>query len=372
MSTLFEISTINGMQLTNRFVRSATWEGMAAEDGAVTPKLIDTMTALAAGGVGLIISSHVYVSPEGQASPWQIGIYKDELIPGLKQMTSAVHAHGGKIVMQLAHAGAFAMEKLTGQPALVVSDFDGLPASRRHEIGPQEMQKLITAFAEAARRAQAAGCDGVQLHSAHGYFLSQFLSPLFNRRQDDYGGDIRQRVKIHKEILQAVRAVVGRNYPILIKINCQDFQEGGLSLEDSLQAGALLAEAGLDALELSGGVLTGGKLSPIRPGIDSVAKEAYFKEEARAFKKAINIPLIQVGGIRSWEVAEQLVTEGTADYISMSRPFIWEPDLIKRWQAGDRRKAECISDNQCFQPALKGEGIYCVSRKRKEAKPDKP
>ena len=156
----------------------------------------------------------------------------------------------------------------------------------------------------------------------------------------------------------------------MIKINCQDFQEGGLSLEDSVQAGKLLAEAGLDALELSGGVLTGGKLSPIRPGIDSVAKEAYFQEEARAFKKAIDIPLILVGGIRSFEVAEQLVTEGTADYISLSRPFIWEPDLIKRWQAGDRRKAACTSDNRCFQPALKGEGIYCVTRKRKQAKSD--
>ena len=372
MNKLFESSAINGMQLANRFVRSATWEGMAAEDGAVTPRLIETMTALAQGGVGLIISSHAYVSPEGQASPWQIGIYKDELIPGLQEMAGAVHAHGAKIVMQLAHAGAFAMENLTGQPALVVSDFEGLPASRRHEIGPQDIQKLITAFAAAARRAQAAGCDGVQLHSAHGYFLSQFLSPFFNRRRDDYGGNIRGRAKIHGEIVQAVREAVGRDFPILIKINCQDFQEGGLSLEDSLQAGALLAKAGLDALELSGGVLTGGKLSPIRPAIDSVAKEAYFQEEARAFKKAINIPLILVGGIRSWEVAEQLVTEGTADYISMSRPFIWEPDLIKRWQAGERRKAECTSDNRCFQPALKGEGIYCVTRKRKQAKLGKP
>jgi 2,4-dienoyl-CoA reductase-like NADH-dependent reductase (Old Yellow Enzyme family) len=364
MRTLFESSTINGMQLANRFVRSATWEGLANDDGSVTPKLLHTMTALAQGAVGLIISSHAYVSPEGQASPWQIGIYKDELIPGLQQMASAVHAHGGKIVMQLAHAGAFAVEKLTGLPASVVSDFEGLAATQRHEMGPEDLQKLITAFAEAARRAKAAGCDGVQLHSAHGYLLSQFLSPLFNRRRDDYGGDIRQRSKIHMEILRAVREVVGRDYPILIKINCRDFQEGGLSLEDSLQAGALLAESGLDALELSGGVLTGGKLSPIRPGINSPEKEAYFKEEVQAFKKAINIPLILVGGIRSFEVAEQLVAEGPADYISLSRPLIREPDLIKRWQAGDRRKADCTSDNLCFKPALNGEGIYCVTRQR--------
>jgi 2,4-dienoyl-CoA reductase-like NADH-dependent reductase (Old Yellow Enzyme family) len=372
MSMVFDRSAINGMQLANRFVRSATWEGLANDDGSVTPKLIDTMTALAQGGVGLIITSHAFVSREGQATPWQIGVYGDELIPGLKTMADAVHAHGGKTVLQLAHAGVFATEELTGLPAYAVSDFEGLPGKRRHEISTQDIAKIISAFAAAARRAKAAGFDGVQLHTAHGYFLSQFLSPYFNRRRDDYGRDIRQRAKIHLEVLQAVREAVGPDYPILIKINCQDFQEGGLSLEDSLEAAKLLAAAGLDAIELSGGLLTGGKLSPSRPGIDSVAKEAYFKAEAGAFKKAINIPLILVGGIRSFEVAQQLVTEGTADYISMSRPFIWEPDLIKRWQAGDRRKAECNSDNLCFKPVFKGEGLYCVTRERKQAKSDKP
>jgi 2,4-dienoyl-CoA reductase-like NADH-dependent reductase (Old Yellow Enzyme family) len=368
MSKLFESSVINGMQLANRFVRSATWEGMASDEGAVTPKLIDTMTALAQGGVGLIISSHSYVSPEGQATPWQIGIYRDELIPGLQQMARAVQAVGGKIVMQLAHAGNFALEKLTGRPTLAVSDFEGLAASRRHEIGTQEIQNLIAAFAAAARRAKSAGCDGVQLHSAHGYLLSQFLSPIFNRRRDDYGGDVRGRIRIHLEILHAIRGAVGRDYPILIKMNCRDFQPDGLSLEESLQAAVLLAEAGFDAIELSGGLLTGGKLSPSRPGIDSPEKEAYFQEELRAFRQAINIPLILVGGIRSCEVAQQLVAEGAAEYISMSRPLIREPDLIKRWQAGDRRPAECTSDNLCFRPGFKGEGVYCVTRKRQQEK----
>jgi 2,4-dienoyl-CoA reductase-like NADH-dependent reductase (Old Yellow Enzyme family) len=370
MSTLFDRSAINGMQLANRFVRSATWEGLANDDGSVTPKLIDTMTALAQGGMGLIITSHTFVSREGQATPWQLGIYQDELIPGLKKMAGAVHAHGSKIVLQLAHAGVFAREELTGLPADVVSDFDGLPGQRRREIKAQDVPQIITAFADAARRAKAAGFDGVQLHSAHGFLLSQFLSPYFNRRRDDYGGDLRQRARIHLEILQAVREAVGPDYPVLIKMNCQDFQEGGLSLDESVEAAKLLAAAGLDAIELSGGLLTGGKLSPSRPGINSVEKEAYFKEEARAFKKAIKIPLILVGGIRSFEVAEQLVNEGTADYISMSRPFIWEPDLIKRWQGGDRRKASCTSDNLCFEPGFKGEGIYCVTRERQQAKSD--
>lgn len=364
MNILFESSKINGLELPNRFVRSATWEGMATIEGAVTPKLIDTMTALARGGVGLIISSHTYVRPEGQSTPWQLGIYRDHLIPGLQEMTDAVHTVGGKMVMQLAHGGNFAAEKLIGQPPWVVSDFEGLAKSRRREISAQDIREIVDAFADGARRAQAAGFDGVQLHSAHGYFLSQFLSPIFNRRQDKFGGDIHNRVRIHLEICRAIRNMVGRDYPLLIKMNCRDFAENGLSLEDSIQAVKLLAQAGFNAVELSGGLLTGGKLSPTRLGINSEDKEAYFKDDAWAFKKAIDIPLILVGGIRSIEVAEKLVESSVADYLSMSRPFIREPNLIKRWQSGDRRKAECSSDNLCFRPGYAGEGIYCVTKER--------
>ena len=365
MSKLFETSRINGMILSNRFVRSATWEGMATADGAVTSKLIETMTALARGGVGLIISSHAYVRPEGQAAPWQLGIHKDELIQGLQEMTKAVHDSGGKIIMQLAHAGNFAAKQLIGQPPLVVSDFEGLASSPRQEITTQGVREIVSAFADAARRAKSAGFDGVQIHSAHGYLLSQFLSPGFNRRKDEYGGDVRNRARIHLEVYQAIRQVVGQDYPVLIKLNCRDFVESGISLEDSLQVAKLLAHAGMDAIELSGGFITGGKLSPSRSGIDSEEKEAYFQEDARAMKKEIGIRLILVGGMRSFEVAEKLVQDGTADYISMSRPLIREPDLINRWKAGDRRRAECRSDNLCFKPGLDGEGIYCVVKSRK-------
>ncbi len=366
MSKLFESSEINGMKLANRFVRSATWEGMASPEGAVTPKLIETMSALAKGGVGLIISSHAYIRTDGQASPWQIGVFSDELIPGLREMAAAVHEAGGRIVMQLAHAGHFAAEKLTGQTPLVVSNYEGLAKTSRKEMTAHDIGELVATFAEAARRAKSAGFDGVQIHSAHGYFLSQFLSPAFNRRSDNYGGTINNRARIHVETVKAIRNVVGNNYPVLIKMNCQDFSENGLGLEDSLIAANLLSDAGLDAIELSGGILTGGKLSPSRSGINSADKEAYFREELRAFKKQIKIPLILVGGNRSFEVAEQLVEEGSADYISMSRPFIREPDLISRWKAGDRRKAECKSDNLCFMPALEGKGIYCLTREREE------
>ena len=151
MSRLFESSEINGMKLANRFVRSATWEGMASPEGAVTPKLIDTMTDLARGGVGLIISGHTYIRRDGQASPWQLGVYKDELIPGLREMTEAVHEAGGKIVMQLAHAGHFAPEKLSGQIPVVASIYEGLSKTPRKELTMQDIQELVTAIADAAQ-----------------------------------------------------------------------------------------------------------------------------------------------------------------------------------------------------------------------------
>lgn len=366
MNMLFESSTIKGMQLSNRFVRSATWEGMAEADGAVTQRLTETMAALARGGVGLIITSHAYVRRDGQATPWQLGVYKDELVAGLKQMTAAVHKVGGKIALQLAHAGCNAPENLIGGPPRVVSDYEGIVNSPRKEIAGGDIREIVAAFAEAAGRAKAAGFDGVQIHSAHGYLLSQFLSPIFNRRRDAYGGSVVNRARIHLEIYHSIREAVGSGYPVLIKMNCRDFQENGLDLNESVQVAGLLADAGLDAIELSGGLLTGGKLSPSRPGIDSVEKEAYFKEELRTFRKAVNIPLILVGGVRSLEVAERLVEEGLADYISMSRPFIREPGLINRWKAGDRRKAECKSDNLCFRPGFEGEGVHCVAKKHEK------
>jgi len=360
MRVLFETSEINGMKLANRFVRSATWEGMASEEGAVTPQLIRTMKDLSEGGVGLIISGHAYVSPEGQAGPWQLGIYKDELVEGLREMTDTVHQAGGKIVAQLAHAGAFGVQKLSGLTPHVVSYFEGLSKSSRHEMSKKDIKTLIFKFAEAAERAKEAGFDGVQLHSAHGYLLSQFLSPAYNRRTDEYGGPIENRVRIHLEILKAIRNRVGNDYPVLIKINSQDHVEGGLTLADSIAASKMIAKAGINAIELSGGTILSKKLSPSRVGINKQEKEAYFRQAAADYKNQIDVPLILVGGIRSLDVAGQLIKDNIADYISMSRPFIREPALINRWRSGDTAPAKCKSDNLCFGPALEGKGIHCV------------
>lgn len=364
MSRLFEKTDIKGMELSSRFVRSATWEGMAGVDGTVTQKLTDTLTSLARGGVGLIISSHVYVSKVGQASPWQLGIFDDNLIAGLKELTSKVHQSGTSIVCQLAHAGHFALKSETGEPPLVASDIKGLSKSPRHEMTNKDIKELVTDFAEAARRAKLAGFDGVQIHAAHGYLLSQFLSPAFNQRQDEYGGEIQNRSRVHLDVYHAVRETVGNDYPVLIKINCQDFIDNGLELKDSVTVGKLLAEAGLDAIELSGGMLTSGKLLPSRTAINTEEREAYFTEEALIFKQEIGIPLIQVGGTRSFNVAERLVDSGVTDYISLSRPLIREPGLVNRWKKGDRNKAKCISCNKCFEPARAGKGIFCVTEQR--------
>jgi 2,4-dienoyl-CoA reductase-like NADH-dependent reductase (Old Yellow Enzyme family) len=361
MSNLFESAKINTMSLANRFVRSATWEGLATGDGAMTPELVEVIGALARGGVGLIISSHAYVRPDGQAGPRQLGAYKDELVPGLQRMATAARENGAKMVLQLAHAGCFAAEELTGTPPLAISAAveSADPAGR--ELSATGIHDLVAAFADAARRAKAAGFDGVQIHVAHGYLLSQFLSPRFNRRTDAYGGDIGRRSRAPVEVIEAVRQVLGRETPLLVKMNCRDWTEGGLELDDAVQAAVMLQEAGADAIEISSGMPRFSKFTSARPGIDSAEKEAYHQEEARAFKKRLKTPLILVGGIRSFAVAERLVNGGVCDFISMSRPLIREPGLVNRWKSGDRQPAACISDNLCFGPIRKGDGFYCVT-----------
>ncbi|MCF8036608.1 MAG: NADH:flavin oxidoreductase [Desulfobacteraceae bacterium] len=363
MAQLFETTEINGMTLANRFVRSATYEGLAADNGAATPALTKMMKALAQGGVGLIITSHAYVSKPGQAGPGQLGADKDELVPGLTDMAGAVHAAGGRICLQLAHAGYHAFTRATGQPAVAPSEL-GISRSARHILTAGEIEKIGEDFARAAQRAKTAGFDAVQIHAAHGYLLSQFLSPHYNRRTDDYGGSIENRARAAIEVLKAVRQAVGDSYPVLIKMNCRDFHENGLELDDSLAAARLLVENGIDAIEISGGLLINERYIPSRKGIHSEAQEAYFESEALAFREKIDVPLILVGGNRSYAVAQRLVSRGTVDYISMARPFIREPGLINRWKSGDPEKSACVSDNQCYKGIEAGLGVYCVTEEK--------
>lgn len=365
MSELFEITSINSMELANRFVRSATWEGMAERDGSATPRLIDLMAQLARGGVGLIISGHAFVSREGQATPGQLGAYDERLVEGLSQMARAVHEEGGKIALQLAHAGCQAATDLSGLEALGPSVFKSEKGDVGRELRADEIQEIALAFAKGALRAKEAGFDAVQIHAAHGYLLSQFLSPWFNKRRDEYGGSLENRARALLEVLQAIRDKVGGAFPVLIKLNSEDFLKGGFSHEDMLQVSAWLEAAGIDAIELSGGTAVSGKFSPVRRGrLETEEQEVYYMEAARRYKERIRVPLMLVGGIRSFTMAERLIAEGLADYISLSRPLIREPGLINRWKSGDRRKSPCRSDNLCFKPAISEGGVYCLTERK--------
>lgn len=346
MRTVFEPSRIGTLALANRFIRSATWAGMADDNGQCTGRLVHLMSELAEGGVGLIITGHAYVHQNGRHSPWQLGIDRDELLPGLQEMTRAVHDAGGKIAVQLGYGGAY------------------LSKSRLRSLSGKELHEIVEAFSQAAMRAKAAGFDAVQIFAAHGFLLSQFLCPRYNDRTDLYGGDIQNRARIILDILEAVRQAVGPDYPVLAKLNGQDFVDNGLGLEEAVEVGMMLEERGLDAIELSGGLLNNPKA--LRDNIESEKDEAYFQYEGRAFKEKVKIPLILVGGIRSYNVARQLIEQGAADYISMSRPFICEPDLVKRWQAGDLAKSACISCNNCVEEVKAGHGLKCIPRKEPE------
>jgi 2,4-dienoyl-CoA reductase-like NADH-dependent reductase (Old Yellow Enzyme family) len=362
MGQLFETTQIRGMTLANRFVRSATWEGMADNDGFCTPKLIELMKRFAEGGVGLIITGLAFVTREGRAAPWQIGADGDDFLSGLKEMADTVHRANGKIALQIAHGGCYSAIQLTGQEALAPSTHESGAIPLCREMTVAEIGQVVAAFGKSAALAKQAGFDGVQIHAAHGYLLSQFLSPFFNKRQDAYGGSIENRARIVLETLQSVRRGVGEEYPVLIKINSEDFVDGGLTVDVMLYVAAQLERGGIDAIEMSGGtVYASGAFSAIRTGVfDTPEKEVFYREAATRFKEKIGVPLMLVGGIRSFEVAEKLVNDGLTDYISLSRPLIREPALINRWKTGDLRKATCISDNACFGPTLKGEGLHCV------------
>lgn len=367
MSLLFEQTSINSLTLKNRFVRSATWEAMATDEGACTPRLIDLMTQLVDGEVGLIISGHAYVSREGQAGPKQMGIHDDSLLSGLAQMASAVHARKGKIVVQLAHAGCQAATQLSGLPAIGPSAFEGENGPACREMSVDEIAGVTAAFAAGALRAKKAGFDGVQIHAAHGYLLTQFLSPYFNKRQDAYGGSIENRARIVLEVLRGIRQATDKRFPILIKMNSEDFLEGGFSRQDMLAVCSMLESEGIDAIELSGGTGFSGKFIPVRTGkFDTADRQVFYRQAAQEYKAHIKTPLMLVGGIRSLAVAEQLIASSQADYIAMCRPLIREPNLIQRWQSGDATQAACQSDNLCFKPALAGQGIYCVLEEREK------
>ncbi len=369
MKKLFEKTTINGMTLNNRFVRSATWEGMCEKDGRPTAKLTACYRELAAGNIGLIITGYAFVRPDGKQLPGKMGIHTDDFAADMRSVTQAVHDEGGKICIQLVHAGAQTTAETAGRrplapSAIKVEQFPEEPEA----MSKADIDEIVSAFGDGARRAKAYGFDAIQLHAAHGYLINQFLSPLTNRRTDGYGGSVANRCRFLLEVYQRVRFEVGPDFPVIAKLNGSDNLEGGLDLSDAVYAARLLDKEKIDAIEVSGGTSASGEMNPVRIKIDRPGREAYNLALGREIKRAVRCPIMVVGGFRSLEVINRAIVGNDVDYISMARPFIREPQLIKRWQQGDRASARCISCNGCFEPGIKEGGIYCVVEEKKTKK----
>ncbi len=372
MSILFEPLKIKNLALRNRFVRSATGDGCSDQTGHVTERHLKMFADLAEGGVGLIIMGIAYVHPSGQISATQTSIADDACIPGLKSLTKAVQERGARIAIQLFHGGREcakflqARGKIAKGPSSVENDpyfkGDNLPFTE------EEIWEIIGAFADAAVRAREAGFDAVQLHGAHAYLLSQFLSPFTNRRTDDWGGSLEKRLRLHREIYRAIRARVGDDYPVLIKTGGEDGFPEGMRLQEGKQAARWLAQWGYDALEISQGLR--GKLfagTEFRTKIDSLDQEGYFRQWCREIKSEVEAPVMLVGGLKTFALMEEIVQNKEADFISLCRPLIRQPGLVRQWQRGDRSRATCISCNECLAALRAGESVRCVYEERLRA-----
>jgi 2,4-dienoyl-CoA reductase-like NADH-dependent reductase (Old Yellow Enzyme family) len=359
---IFDPITVCNLDLRNRFVRSATHEFMAGRDGNPTHRLGDLYEELAKNEVGLIITGYSYVLPGGQSDIYQQGIYDDRFIEPYMKITEKVHRYRSKIVLQLVHGGRQATASEEYPAPMAPSGIkNGHSAVVPREMTEQEILEVIEAFTKAAVRAKKAGFDGVQLHCAHGFLLSNFISPYTNRRTDRWGGSVENRARIVTEIVRRIKEQNEADFPVLVKMNATDgFQPGthkadlGIEISQVVETAKLLEKAGVCAVEVSGGISEAGGVT-IRTAINSPAKEAYFKEYSKAIKKAINIPVILVGGVRSLSVMEYLLENEFADLVSMSRSFICEPDLVLKLKSGETKKARCVSCNLCFDL----EGIKC-------------
>jgi 2,4-dienoyl-CoA reductase-like NADH-dependent reductase (Old Yellow Enzyme family) len=358
---LFEPITIGDMTLENRTVRSATWMGMADAEGGATPRLIEIKAALARGGVGLIITGGAMVDAASTFGPGALACDRDALEPGLAAMAQAVHDYGGRIALQLAHGGLMAPAELTGQQPVCPSPLLTEQGPLVRALTVEELDEIVEAFGAAARRAVRTGYDAVQVHGAHGYLLSEFLSPWFNHRTDEYGGSLENRARLLLQVVRRVREETGDGYPILAKINVEDRLPDGFGMSDMLTVCEWLEQAGVDAIELSGGttlaLLQGQpQNSYARVGDPSV----YWRDAAVQLRQRVSLPLILVGGIRSRATAEALLSEGVCDCVALCRPLIREPDLVARWRSGEATEAACISCDGCFGPGTQGLGVQCV------------
>ena len=392
-SIVFTAKRVGNIEIKNRIVKSATFENAATTDGEVTDTLIKIYSDLAKGGAGMIITGGAAVYPKNISLHRAMRVYDDRYIPGLNRLTKAVHEADGdcKIILQLfhqgrqvttaesgAHLGAYLSPALMdyigshpeifdeeggddeAEPTGPSSVFDTLLQQTPRALTVEEIEAIVNGFADGILRAREAGFDGVQLHAAHGWLLSSFLSARTNKRDDQYGGSIENRIRIIQEIYEKGRKKVGENFPVMIKMDTTDFFPDGTTIGQSVETAKCISTLGIDAVEASGGMwesLTLGEeklgwkpylIPEARVDIDTRDKEGYFLEGAKAIKKQITPPVMLVGGVRSFSKAEEILGQGDVDFVSLARPLIRQPDLPRIWLAGGPDKAGCISCNACF------------------------
>lgn len=377
MSILFEPLRIGRMEIANRFVRSATYYGLADGDGRVGDESVELMRTLARGAVGLIFTGYAFVARSGRCFADMNGIDREDQIPGYLRMTGAVHAEGGRIAMQIAHGGSAANQlQREDDERLVVSVTDRHRERRERvrEMSEEDIGAIVTAFGRAAGRAEEAGFDGVQIHGAHGYLVSQFLSSSSNRRRDRWGGSPENRRRFALEVVREIRRRVDEDFPVMIKLGCRDYlygtdgldevdgveQADGLTIDEGTAAAAALEREGVCFVEVSHGTTGQGFHKRTKGKKTAPIGEAYLLSDAQLVRRAISVPLSLVGGMRSLPVMEQVVGSGVADCVSLCRPLIRQPDLVARWRSGDARAAECVSCWGCMKTDRSGRSkIHC-------------
>lgn len=347
MSILFQAYEVGSMEIRNRFMRSATTSAWSDEQGMVRPEIIRLYERLAKGGVGLIVKGHLYVTDKAKAHIGMAGISSDAQVPKLKELTDAVHRHDGKILAQINHAGYYSIVDRAGPSEYNASNWKARAMSK------SEIWDVVDAFGQAATRAIEAGFDGVQFHGAHGYLTSQFLSKQTNRRTDKWGGSLENRMMFLKEVYDEVRGRLGGDVPIALKMNCDDFSLDGFTVDEAAYVAKAVADRGIDLIEISGGGV--GQKQEYRArarSSDPDLSEASFAGHAakiRAMTKPK--PLALVDGIRSLRTMEAIVEKEVADIISLSRPFIREPNLVQNLERG-QQEVTCNRCGACQTPEV--------------------
>ncbi|MEW9990386.1 NADH:flavin oxidoreductase [Clostridium butyricum] len=345
MKQIFEQIKIGKLNIDNRIVRSATMEFGTTENGNITDKYIKLYEELAKGGSGLIITGAMAVNCDSQVKKDMINIYNENFINSFSKVTNAVHSFKSKIVPQLAHGGLISIESYSGKrfgPSNIIGG---------KEMSKGDINRVIMDFSKAAEKCKQAGADGIEIHAAHGFLISQFLSPAFNKRQDEYGGSIKYRSRILFEIINSIKSKVGYDFPILIKLNYSDLTENRLSLEDSKWVCSTLDNINIDAIEISSGIISDKTYSPAQLVPNKYA-EAYNEKAASIISDYINTPIICVGGNRTFSSMEQSLNSTNIKAFSICRPLICEPDLPEKWRKDNSYIPKCISCNSCFKSYL--------------------